>query len=27
VFTDYHSNRNIMVKHNRPITYVLEEIK
>lgn len=27
VFQDYYTKKNIMVKHNRPITYVLEEIK
>jgi hypothetical protein len=27
VFKDYYTNRNIMVKYNTTITYVLEEIK
>lgn len=27
VFIDYYSQKSIMVKHNRTISYVLEEIK
>ncbi len=27
VFIDYYTQKSIMVKHNRPISYVLEEIK
>jgi len=27
VFKDYYTKKAIMVKHTRPITYVLEEIK
>lgn len=27
VFEDYFTKKSIMVKHNKPITYVLEEIK
>ena len=27
IFKDYYTKKNIMVKYNKPITYVLEEIK
>jgi hypothetical protein len=27
IFKDYYTKKSIMVKHNRPISYVLEEIK
>lgn len=27
VFIDYYSQKTIMVKHSRPISYVLEQIK
>jgi hypothetical protein len=27
VFEDYFTKRSMIVKHNKPITYVLEEIK
>jgi hypothetical protein len=27
VFIDYYTQKSVMVKHNRPISYVLEEIK
>jgi hypothetical protein len=27
IFKDYYSKKTVMVKHTRPITYVLEEIK
>ena len=27
VFIDYYTQKSIMVKHSRPISYVLEEIK